>query len=123
MVDRQTKLRQNDFHIARAVRFADFIARFSTDIVYFFYRSSNLSLPIDFYPIIKFLVWKDIFCSFRLGVSLVLFIHWIPFAFAAVHSKGHPDVIYLYFGQFCNNAKSEISVFSDSLKYGNMQKD
>ena len=33
-------------HIGRAVRFVDFIARFSTDIVYFSYRSSHLSLPI-----------------------------------------------------------------------------
>ena len=33
-------------HIGRAVRFVDFIARFSTDIVYFTYRSSHLSLPI-----------------------------------------------------------------------------
>ena len=33
-------------HIGRAVRFVDFIARFSTDLVYFSYRSSHLSLPI-----------------------------------------------------------------------------
>ena len=33
-------------HIGRAVRFVDFIAIFSTDIVYFSYRSSHLSLPI-----------------------------------------------------------------------------
>ena len=33
-------------HIGRAVRFVDFIAIFSPDIVYFSYRSSHFSLPI-----------------------------------------------------------------------------
>ena len=42
----KVKILTNARHIGRAVRFVDFIARFSTDLVYFSYRSSHLSLPI-----------------------------------------------------------------------------
>ena len=56
---------------------------------------------------------------FWIRVSQFLFIY-SPFQLCMV--KATRLFIFIY-GQFCNDSKSEISAFSDSLKYGNMAKD
>ena len=50
------KVVQHAEHIARAVIFVDFIARFPTNIVYCSYKSSHLALPI-------FVIAKSCLCK------------------------------------------------------------